>query len=204
MKGIVKILISTFVLVVSVDFVLAETKWHSFKAGKGEIIFAYSGDWKFWSDQKPRSLGSYASLTIANPAASDTSDSSNLSIFIFDLSDKKEKYMAKKVKAAFDLNDLKTLNYMLGKMIVYPDKQRKRKDGWEFKNGKGLKTLYAQKNRKPTEYRVREAYKKIKGNAIYVKAEWPRLPNNSSQYDEQMETNFLFLVNSIKYQERNK
>lgn len=138
---------------------------------KGYVSYTLPSGWKVLGMQtKPPKTA--ALFQIENPADAGTPDSTNVAIMTFE-TDSRDAMVA--------FNEL---------MAKLRGRTRTRHGAWQ------VFSQTAAQGRTP--YSVLDAAREVRGARVMIRLAWPHLPRNSARYDEQMQTTFYTLLESVK------
>ncbi len=138
------------------------------------IQFSVPSDWRVISS-KSDAMNTVFAFQIPNPAEEGTPDSTNLVIVASDLKQPG-------AKIAFE------------KKASSPEQKAQKKklvDHWGCSNFSAMQGS--------TEYEIWDCFRTVTDCGVYVRAAWPHLPKNPSEYNKTMETRLAEVLNSVAH-----
>lgn len=137
----------------------------------GFVCYTIRSEWKVLSMQS-RPPKTAATFQIPNPADVNTPYSTNFVLMTFESDSLDAMAAFAKVSAS-----------------RYAEASNSKFGQWEL--------VSQEAKQGPTEYSIRDAWRKTPGAAVFVRLAWPHLPANAKDYDSQMEAIFRSVLDSV-------
>lgn len=136
------------------------------------IQFSVPGDWRVISS-KSGAINTLFAFQIPNPADEGTPDSTNLVVIAYNLRESSAKTTFERKESTPEQGAQKA------KLV----------DHWSCTTFSAMQET--------TEYKDWDCIRKIVDCGVYVRAAWPHLPKNPTEYDRTMESNLAEVLKSV-------